>query len=77
MTLEEFQEWKKHPASERFFKFLAKTREGIKEEWANSAFVGAEKEETLQRNAAALGQVRILEDLINATFEEIEEFLSE
>ena len=77
MTLDEYQEWKQHPATDRFFKFLNKTRENIKEEWANSIYVGAEKEETLQRNASAIGQVKLLSLLEEATFEEIEELLSE
>lgn len=77
MTLEEFLEWKQHPATDRFFKFLSRTRENIKEEWANSMYTGAETDETLQRNASALGQVQLLKLLDEVSFDEIEETLGE
>lgn len=44
----------------------------LKAEWADSVFTGATGDETLQRNAAAIGQVNLLSKLREVTLEEIE-----
>lgn len=70
---EEWQEWKTHPMTVEWFKFLKALREEVKEEWANSLYVGDGPDETLQRNSYALGQVKLLDALDKATVEEITE----
>lgn len=77
MQLEEWKEWLNNSVTKEWFKFLIRTREQIKEEWANSAYVGEAVEESVQRNAAAIGQVKLLKLLEEVTFEDIEESKSE
>lgn len=60
-----------HPMTKEWFQFLLKLREEIKEEWTSSAFVGETSSETLQRNAAAIGQVDLLARLMEATVEDV------
>ena len=59
--------------SVEWFSFLNSLKEEIKNDWTNSAFVGASADETLQRNAAAIGQADLLKRLLEASFVEIEE----
>lgn len=59
--------------TEEWFKFLGSLKEQIKNDWVDSAYVGASGDETIQRNAAALGQADLLGRLMDATFVEIEE----
>jgi len=59
--------------TEEWFNFLNNLREQLKEEWANSVFVGGEGEITLQRNSAAIGQVDLLTRLLQATVEDVAE----
>lgn len=73
MTLSEWKEWKANPQTSEFFQFLARLREEIKEDWAQSYYVGESDSETVQRNAAALGQVDLLGRLQYVTFESVEE----
>lgn len=70
---EEWREWKLHPVTVEWFKFLASEKSKVKEEWANSIFVGDSIDLTIQRNAHALGQIDMLKRLEEATVEEIEE----
>jgi hypothetical protein len=56
-----------------WFSFLNSLKEEIKNDWTNSAFVGASADETLQRNAAAIGAADLLKRLMEASFVEIEE----
>lgn len=70
---QEWQEWIKNPTTQEWFKFLSALREEIKEEWADSVYVGASGDETLQRNAAAIGQSDLLKRLQEATVEEVTE----
>jgi hypothetical protein len=77
MTLSEWSEWRKLPQTSEWFKYLKNLRELAKEDWADAAFVGAEESETLQRNAAALGEVKLLYKLINTEYEDLEEIKDE
>lgn len=77
MTLQEWTEWRLQSQTSEFFKFLKNLREYTKEEWAASAFTGSTSEETLQRNAAALGAIHVLNRLIEVEYEQIEEIKSE
>lgn len=56
-----------------WFKFLTNLKEQLKEDWVNGAYVGSLGEETLQRNAAAIGQADLLTRLLQATVEDVEE----
>lgn len=69
----EWDEWRSHPVTQEFFRYLKKLREEVKEEWANSTYVGAYDGETIQRNAAAIGQVNLLQALIETRQEDLED----
>lgn len=77
MLLEEWKEWRENPRTKEFFDTLDRLRDNIKEEWANSIYTGPVGEETIQRNAAALGQVSLLRELREMSFEDFEEIKSE
>ncbi len=73
VSLEEWTEWKKHPMTVEWFKFLNSLKEEIKRDWANSLYVGASADETIQRNASAIGQVDLLSRLGEAKVEDVQE----
>lgn len=73
VTASEWTEWIKNPTTQEWFKFLSALRDEIKEEWSDSVYVGASGDETLQRNASAIGQADLLKRLQEATVEEITE----
>lgn len=77
MTLNEWQEWKHLPQTIEWFKYLRNLRELAKEEWAQAMYVSELSDESLQRNAAALGEVNLLKELIEATYESLEEVKDE
>lgn len=54
-----------------WFKFQGKLLEDIKNNWIESIYVGASVDETIQRNAAALGQADLLKRLLEADYMEI------
>ncbi len=56
-----------------WFKFLTNLKEQLKEDWVNGVYVGSLGEETLQRNASAIGQADLLTRLLQATVEDVEE----
>jgi hypothetical protein len=49
---------------------LSELREQIKEDWAKSRYVGDLDSETLQCNAGAIGQIRLIDRLLEAEFVE-------
>lgn len=77
MTLNEWKEWKVNPQTVEFFAFLNRLREITKEEWAQDLYVGGTADATSQRNAGALGQVRLLDVLLRIDYESIEESKNE
>lgn len=67
---EEFKEWREHPVTVQFLKYLSGKREELKENWATGGFTGPSLEETAIRNAGAVGAVSVLDEIISldATF---------
>ena len=55
-----------------WFKFLDSLTKEIKSEWSDSVYVGATGDETLQRNASAIGQVSLIKRLLEAKVVEID-----
>lgn len=53
--------------------WLHSKREDLKEDWANGNFTASVGNEMLVRNAAATGACSILNDLLNISYEELEE----
>lgn len=68
---DEFDDWMQHPVTEMFRKHLKTMMDGITEDWANGIFTAESSEGTAQLNAAALGQVRLIHDILNLTEEDI------
>lgn len=58
-----------------WFKHLALRQEQLKSDWVLSAFTGDQPYDTLQRNAAAIGQANLLKELVELDFEEIEKII--
>lgn len=61
---EEWNEWLQHPVTVAFREHLASLKERIKEDWAAGFFTDESSEGTAQKNAVALGQHQLLEDLL-------------
>jgi hypothetical protein len=59
--------------TKEWFKYLKSLSSKLKDDWASSGFVGSTSDETIQRNAHAIGAVDILQVLQEATLEEITE----
>ena len=69
----EYQQWRETTETARFFRYLHQLRERTKEDWAQRAFEGNDFQTMMLKNAAALGEVAILDDLLKAeTFEDLE-----
>lgn len=77
MTLSEFKEWQLLPQTSEFFEYLKLRKEVVKEEWAEALYVGDVGEETLQRNAAALGEVKLLKEILSLDHATLEEMILE
>jgi hypothetical protein len=58
------------------FQFLKSLRELAKEEWANGAFTDNSVDGTAQLNAEVIGKVRLLQDLLEVSYEWVTEELS-
>lgn len=75
LTEKDFQEWKVHPTTVEFFKFLEALKREVMSDWADSHFVGESSDETVQRNSHALGEVFVLDKLIKVEEKDIVEVL--
>jgi hypothetical protein len=53
--------------------FLLNLKEEIKKDWSDTLFIGETSDETVQRNAFALGQIDILSRLMEASVEQVVE----
>ena len=65
---EEFLAWLSHPVTQSFRVLLEHWKEGLKEQWAQGGFQSEDYEVTLQANNQALGQVRLLTELIELDY---------
>ena len=69
----QFRQWRQQPETDKFFNYLKKMRESTKENWAKRAFEGSDFQTMMLKNAEALGEVAILDDLLHLeTFEDME-----
>lgn len=62
---EERREWKQHPVTQEFLAHLKASRQETMEAWARGAYVGETAELTLAANTAALGGVKVLDQVID------------
>lgn len=60
----ERREWKQHPVTQEFLAKLKESKQETMEMWASEQFVGETSELTLAANTAALGGMRVLDQVI-------------
>lgn len=73
---EQFLEWLKHPETIRFRKYLLKTRNNMKENWASGRYMAPSAEESAIRSATAIGYCNALVEVLEMDYQNIEEVLS-
>lgn len=73
----QFLLWREHPETVRFFRFLKDKKQEAMESWAKRKFVGDSIEVSVACNAEALGSVAVLQDLLDLTNQDIEDFYRE
>lgn len=69
-----FANWRQIPETQRFFRYLKDKRDECKENWAQRMYVKKTDSESEANNYEALGSVAVLEDLLNLTNSDIEDF---
>jgi hypothetical protein len=62
-------EWLQHPQTKKLVKALEAARLEAMEAWANKEFIGSTMEETNARNAAALGGVGMVDQILDAVLD--------
>lgn len=73
ITLDEWKEWKQHEVTKEFFDSIKARIEEKKEDWANGNFTTESSDGTVQKNAAAVGAVAALSDLLETSYEGVVE----
>jgi hypothetical protein len=77
LTQEAFESWWSHPVAESFKEFLSKWETSLVEQWKTGNFQSNDPQETQNANAQALGSVKLLRDLQELDFTQIEEVLTD
>jgi hypothetical protein len=78
VNLEEWEGWKLHKVTQVLLhRFLPMAKQSLMEQWAAGQFQGEQRDEVLIRNAAALGQIEVLDRLIEMTLDEFNETIKE
>ena len=67
----EFDEWKSHPVTEKFFETLDKWRNEQKEVWASGSFISDTKYGTDILNAQAVSYCKTLDVIKDIQFEQL------
>lgn len=62
----EFQEWKDHPTTKRFYHLLQVSRQRLMEGWADSNDLG-----DIALNARSVGAAKTLKDILDMTSEDL------
>jgi hypothetical protein len=68
---EEFSEWLLQPMTVAYMSYLKELKRSTMEDWAAGLYTAESAEGTAQKNAVALGQIRLIEDLLTLTVEDI------
>lgn len=66
VLVEEWKEWKNHPVTQAWFKEMARMVEERKSNWSNSLYQQDNEYLTKQNNAFVLGEVSVLNSLLNS-----------
>lgn len=64
ITEQDRAEWRGHPVTKELLSQLQASKQEVMEAWAGEGFVAQSIEQSAVQNAAALGGVRVLDDLI-------------
>lgn len=72
-----FREWRNSEATQAFFKYLGGLRQETMERWAQGTFHSDNHQVFINRSAMALGGTKLLADLINLEYKDIEDFYNE
>lgn len=58
------EEWKAHPVTRKLFGFVRGQQEALKNQWASGRFTELQRYGTAMLNAKAIGQMELLERLL-------------
>lgn len=70
---EMFQEWGKHPVTQKVREWANHRREALKDQWSRGTFSSSSKTWMLVQNASAVGYCNMLDEFLNLTSEELED----
>ena len=76
-SAEEFQAWKLDPVTQEIYHLLRLWKKSLQEQWSRGVFQKETPQATAEANAAALGQIEILNKLIDLEPIDIEGALSD
>lgn len=76
LTEEAFQGWKADPVTQDYYKLLREWRAALMEQWAAGQFNSDEPTVTHAANCGAVGEVRLLQKLLELDLEQFEEGLN-
>lgn len=77
VTDEEWSEWKQHPTTKTFRRFLKAEVERVKRNWLEGCFTSPESSATLQLNSRAIGTAAGYQGVLDMTAEDVNEGLSD
>ncbi len=74
MNEEGFKAWRENPDTKAFFRYLWHCRLMAMEEWARRKFTSDDAAKGAEANAYALGGVKVITDMLDVTYDDIESF---
>lgn len=74
LTQQEWAEWKLHPVTKVYLRYLKDNREHFKEIWAAGNLTSPSLEASAQKNIEAISKCQVLQDLAELDYESIEAF---
>ena len=79
ISLVDWEEWRESPVTKAVFRrFPLKAMDSLKDQWAHSNFMGeGNRDEVLLLNAAALGEYKAYERLVELEYEQLMEIMQD
>ena len=74
LTQQEWEEWRLHPVTKAYLKYLRDNRDRLKDLWADGVFTNASIEASAQKNVEAIAKCQTLTDLAELDYEAIASF---
>lgn len=72
LSKQEWEEWRAQHQTKVFFRHLKQRYEDAKQDWADGAFDGSSAEEFALRQVQALAGVRVLSEIIETDYEDLD-----